>query len=60
MGAYFGAIELKDLITAREYMKLEDIISTSYPYVYADEKFGLYGRADRLQRGFYPSTRSEP
>ena len=54
-GRYFGAIELKDLITAREYMKLEDIISTSYPYVYADEKsFGLYGRADRLQRGFYP------
>ena len=37
-GRYFGAIELKDLITAREYMKLEDIISTSYPYVYADEK----------------------
>ena len=24
------------------------------------EIFGLYGRADRLQRGFYPSTRSEP
>ena len=37
-GRYFGAIELKDLITAREYMKLEDIISTSYPYVYADER----------------------
>ena len=37
-GQYFGAIELKDLITAREYTKLEDIISTSYPYVYADEK----------------------
>lgn len=37
-GQYFGAIELKDLITAREYTKIEDIISTSYPYVYADEK----------------------
>ena len=30
--------DLKDLIVAREYQKLEDIISTSYPYVYAHEK----------------------
>ena len=35
---YYGAIDLKDLIVAREYQKLEDIISTSYPYVYAHEK----------------------
>ena len=35
---YYGAIDLKDLIVARDYQKLEDIISTSYPYVYAHEK----------------------
>ena len=33
---YYGAIDLKDLIVARDYQKLEDIISTSY--VYAHEK----------------------
>ena len=37
-GRYYGAIELKDLITAREYTDLNDIISTSYPSVCADEK----------------------
>ena len=35
---YYGAIDLKDLIVARDYQKLDDIISTSYPYVYAHEK----------------------
>lgn len=35
---YYGALDLKDLIIAREGEKLEDIISTGYPYVYADEK----------------------
>ena len=35
---YYGAIDLKDLIVARDYQKLEDIISTSYLYVYAHEK----------------------
>ena len=35
---YYGAIDLKDPIVARDYQKLEDIISTSYPYVYAHEK----------------------
>ena len=35
---YYGAIDLKDLIVARDYQKLEDIISTSYPYIYAHEK----------------------
>lgn len=34
---FYGAIDLKDLIIAREYTKLEDLISTSYPYVYAKE-----------------------
>lgn len=33
-----GAIDLKDLIIARENMSLEDIIVTSYPYVYANEQ----------------------
>ena len=32
-GHYYGAIDLKDLIIAREYTPLEDLISTSYPYV---------------------------
>ncbi len=35
---YYGAVDLKDLIIARQNTKLEDIISTTYPYVYADEK----------------------
>lgn len=34
---FYGAIDLKDLIIAREYARLEDLISTSYPYVYAKE-----------------------
>ena len=34
---YYGAIDLKDLILAREHDDLEKIISTSYPYVMADE-----------------------
>ena len=36
-GTFYGAIDLKDLIIAREYMNLEDLIQTSYPYVYAKE-----------------------
>ncbi len=35
---YYGAIELRDLILARDYTPLEDIISHSYPSVKADEK----------------------
>lgn len=37
-GKYAGAVELKDLIIAREYVPLDDIISHSYPSVYAAEK----------------------
>lgn len=33
-----GAIDLKDLITAREGMNLESIIAHSYPYVLDHEK----------------------
>lgn len=36
-GTFVGAIELKDLIIARENVELESIIMTSYPYVYATE-----------------------
>lgn len=32
-GRFFGALDLKDLIIAREYTKLDTLISTSYPYV---------------------------
>ena len=35
---FYGAIDLKDLIIARESDELEDIISTSYPYVTEHEK----------------------
>ena len=35
---FYGAIHLKDLIIAREKDALEDIISTSYPYVTDHEK----------------------
>ena len=34
---YVGAIDLKDLIRAREDDKLDDLIITAYPYVYAEE-----------------------
>lgn len=34
---FVGAIDLKDLIRARAEMPLEEIIMTSYPYVYAKE-----------------------
>ena len=34
---FVGAIDLKDLIIAREYTELKSIIKTSYPYVYANE-----------------------
>lgn len=36
-GNYVGAIDLKDLIIAREGVKLYSIISNSHPYVYSDE-----------------------
>ena len=35
---YYGAIDLKDLIVARDYQDLDNLISTSYPYVGAHEK----------------------
>ncbi len=35
---FCGAIDLKDLIIARDYEKLEDIVTTSYPFVYDHEK----------------------
>ena len=35
--AFYGAIDLKDLITARKTDNLEDLIVTSFPYVYATE-----------------------
>lgn len=34
----YGAMNLKDLIVAREYVDLEDLISHNYPYVYDYEK----------------------
>ena len=36
--AFYGAIDLKNLIVARQGTDLEDLIMTSYPYVYATEE----------------------
>ena len=36
-GRFYGAIELKELILARQTTELESLIVTSYPYVYANE-----------------------
>ena len=44
-GTFYGAIDLKDLIVAREYVPLEELISTSYPYVLANETI-----TDNLER----------
>ncbi len=36
-GAFYGALDLKELIIAREGTDLRDLIVTSYPYVYGNE-----------------------
>ncbi len=36
-GRFYGAIDLKKLILARQTTELESLIVTSYPYVYANE-----------------------
>ena len=36
-GTFYGAIDLKDLIVARKETELEELIVTSYPYVYATQ-----------------------
>ena len=35
---FYGAIDLKDLIIARQDHSLEELIVTSYPYVYAEQE----------------------
>lgn len=35
---FFGSIELKELIIARKNQPIDDIIHTSYPFIYAHEK----------------------
>lgn len=37
-GSFYGAMDLKDLIVAREHVDLEDLISQAYPYVYDTDK----------------------
>ena len=44
-GAYCGAIDLKDLIVARQDTKLESLVMTSYPSVYDTDS-----SADNLER----------
>lgn len=36
-GDFYGAIDLKELITARSHTSLDSLIATSFPYVYAHE-----------------------
>ncbi len=44
-GKYAGAMELKDLIVAREFVPLEDIISREYPSIFGKDKI-----ADSIER----------
>ena len=44
---FYGAIDLKDLITARKETPLESLITTSYPYVYEFEM--VKSCIDRIQ-----------
>ena len=37
-GEFYGAIDLKELIIARQDQKLDDLIVTSFPYVYGHEE----------------------
>lgn len=37
-GSFYGALELKDLITAREYTNFQSLISRAYPFVRDHEK----------------------
>ncbi|MCC8167891.1 MAG: magnesium transporter [Clostridiales bacterium] len=37
-GGYYGALDLKELIIARQGSSLEDLIMTSFPYVYGHER----------------------
>ena len=37
-GKFYGALDLKDLITARDYMDLQSFMITSFPYVTDHEK----------------------
>lgn len=37
-GRFYGAIDLKDLIIARESASLDDLVSLTYPYVYGREE----------------------
>lgn len=39
-GMFYGAMELRDLIRAREYDKLDDLIVTNYPYLVATDDAG--------------------
>lgn len=36
-GTFYGAIDLTDLIIARDYVELESLVTTSYPFVYDHE-----------------------
>ncbi len=52
-GTYYGLVNLKDLIIARETTEFKSLISYSYPYVYADEL--IDDCVDRLHNCFRDS-----
>lgn len=39
-GSFYGAVTLQDLFTARDGTELDDLVTTSYPYVYDHETVG--------------------
>ena len=58
-GKYYGTLDLKDLITAREYTELEPLMSTSYPYVEDHEKISdCIGRLMEYAEDSFPVINS--
>ena len=51
---FYGAMDLKDLIIARRESPLEDLIATSYPYVYGNELIDDCIERLKIFRGFDP------
>ena len=57
-GYFYGAIDLKELIMARKDTDLEELIMTSFPYVYGNERHRrLYRAVKRLFRKLDPCAR---
>ena len=56
-GSFYGAIDLKDLIVAREETALDSLISRNFPTVLAHEHDrGMSRPPAQLRRGFHPGA----